>query len=86
MYIQLYTNKLVPGQISEYAALSRLYATIMPIAVSGSLLTCPMADIHENLRNRIRFASPRVLFRTSLYGFQINFLQKKKENFVTTGL
>jgi len=51
----------------------------MPTAVFGSLLTCQMADIHKNIRIRIRSVSPRVLFRTSLNGFQLNFLLKKKD-------
>jgi len=51
----------------------------MLTAVSGSILTCPMADIYKNIHIRIRSASPPVLFRTSLNGFWLNFLMKKKD-------
>ena len=51
----------------------------MLTAGPDSLFTCPMADIHQNTRIRIRLASQRVLFRTSLNGFQLNFLLKKKD-------
>jgi len=51
----------------------------MLTAVSGCLLTCHVADILTNKRVRIRSASPRVLFRTSLNEFQLKFLLKKKD-------